>query len=377
MNLVPFLLDYSIKVSHETYSFLNSDFIFIPYSKENFSFLAESNMIKKGSLIAKNNNHLYTSTISGKIVGTKKLKNQEFIAIANDFKEKRLDKIKDNRKSIKSREDLESLLKKFCVNFLIEPNKNLIVNLIENEPYILSDTRFFSDNIVDCLEVLDFIKVVYNYKNIVILIKNTETELLLKLNDIIGTYPDINIVTVPNLYLINKKENYKKYLNDDIANCYEINTDKLEILINIIKFNQLPCEKYITITGDALKNPMVVKVKKGALVKNVIKECFLFMPSDLNIVYYINSVLKPPVLDIDELIVDDDLKGIVVSYKRDKKSEDCIKCGLCNKYCPMNLDPIKYYRKNVTLKCLNCGICNYVCPSNIDFKKIIKEDNNE
>ena len=122
---------------------------------------------------------------------------------------------------------------------------------------------------------------------------------------------------------------------------------------------------------------MVVKVKKGALVRNVIKECFLFMPSDLNIVYYINSVLKPPVLDIDELIVDDDLKGIVVSYKKDKKSEDCIKCGLCNKYCPMNLDPIKYYSKNVTLKCLNCGICNYVCPSNFDFKKIIKEDNNE
>ena len=56
--------------------------------------------------------------------------------------------------------------------------------------------------------------------------------------------------------------------------------------------------------------------------------------------------------------------------------QECIRCGLCNTVCPVELLPQQLYwfskSENIEkamdynlLDCIECGCCSYVCPSNI------------
>lgn len=53
--------------------------------------------------------------------------------------------------------------------------------------------------------------------------------------------------------------------------------------------------------------------------------------------------------------------GKISPYKVERNHDVCVKCGLCNKACPMNIDVMK--SKEVTsLECINCQSCVLSCP---------------
>jgi polyferredoxin len=49
-------------------------------------------------------------------------------------------------------------------------------------------------------------------------------------------------------------------------------------------------------------------------------------------------------------------------YKYRIKQDRCIKCGLCEGVCPMNIEP---YKNTNALECIRCGYCKKVCPKNV------------
>jgi ferredoxin len=65
-------------------------------------------------------------------------------------------------------------------------------------------------------------------------------------------------------------------------------------------------------------------------------------------------------------------------FKLDKDKTSCIKCGLCNKSCPMNLN-LKDYKEYNSSECISCLDCVESCPKNsLDatiFGKKIKKQN--
>ena len=74
---------------------------------------------------------------------------------------------------------------------------------------------------------------------------------------------------------------------------------------------------------------------------------------------------------------------LVLGDAEEPEERECIRCGKCVDYCPMNLMPItiarfgraeriKQAEEYYATACFECGICSYVCPSKVPLVKWIK-----
>ena len=377
-KLVSLELDYTIKVSSRVHSYLSPDYVFFPLNKKSKLLVKDKEKILKGQPLLIDEDKTIFSTVSGYVAGIKKIvrnnADYHYLVIENDFKEKASQKSTKKSLKIKNKDELESILKKYGIKMEFEKKDVLLLNAIDSEPYIVNNSMFLNKNINCILETLDTLKSILNYKRVLILIKNTETEALSKINDILGTYPDFKLVMVPNYYLIERKENYKNYLDVSLDDIYSLSLKNFNKISEVIEKNKPLTEKYITITGDAIKNPIVVNVKIGSLLQNVIEEEIKYWEDSEKLLYYYNGLMKGNITNLDGLVVDDEFEGLVITKEYNCESKNCIKCGLCLKHCPLNINPINQYLINKDIKCLNCGLCSYVCPSNINFKNITKKD---
>lgn len=377
-KLVSLELDYKIKVSSRVYDYLSPDYVYFNMKDIKEIYVKDKENILKGQLLFKNGNKSIYSSISGKVVGVKKItQDNNYLVIENDYKEKSIKKSVKKSINCNTKEDFYKILEEHSINISFTKKDYLLLNVIDNEPYIVNNTMYFNKNLNNILEFLDFLKELFNYKKVFILIKNTETIILNKINELLGTYPDFKLVLVPNLYLIEHQEFYKEYLETPLDNIFEIELRKFTEIEEVIEKNKILAEKYITITGDAIKNPLVINAKKGTLVKNIIDENIELLKDNNEVQYYKNGLMKGDICDINTLIVDEDFDGVIVTKKQESKEHKCINCGLCLKHCPLNLNPIEE-RNEGLIKCLNCGLCSYICPSNINFKELtVKDDKYE
>ncbi len=376
-NLISLELDYNIKASSRVHEYLSPDNVYFPISKTSKILVKDNEPVLKGQLIIINGKEKIFSSVSGIVAGLKKVTHnnsqQVYLVIANDYKEKSIKKSTKKSLDIKSKEELEIFLEEYGINLKFDNKKTLLLNAIDSEPYIINNSMYLSKNISTILECLDNLKGILNFKNVIILLKNTETEILSKINNMLGTYPDFRVEMVPNLYLIELKNNYKSFLSESIENICELKLNDYCKIIEMFTKNKPMTEKYITITGDAIKNPLVFNVKLGTKLSNIIEEEIKFKTSNLDIVYYYNGLMKGYKTDISGLIVDNDFNGLIITNDYELREEKCIKCGLCLNYCPLKINPIENLVKKQEIKCLNCGLCSYICPSNINFKNITKK----
>ena len=376
-NLVSLELDYGIKVSSRVHEYLSPDNVYFPIYKTSKILVKDKETVLKGQLILINGEEKIFSSVSGVIAGLKKIKlnneDKTYLVIANNYKEKSIKKSSKKLLELKSKDELEKLLEENGVSLKIENKNILLLNAIDSEPYIVNDSMYLSKNVNSILEGLDNLKRILGLQKVIILLKNTETEILTKVNNMLGTYPDFRIVMVPNYYLIESKDNYKNYLDEDLEDIYELSINDYCVFNEILEKNKPLTEKYITITGDEVKNPLVINVKFGTKVINIIEEVIKFKNKNKVLVYYYNGLMKGYKTDISGLIVDKNFKGLVITSECKLKEETCINCGLCLNHCPLNINPIENLVNKKEIKCLDCGLCSYVCPSNINFKNITKK----
>lgn len=377
-KLVSLELDYKIKVSSRVHDFLSPDYVYFPLNKTSKLLVKDKQNVLKGQRLFYTNNKTTFCSVSGKVAGIKRvsLTNEVFnyLVIENDYKEKTDKKITKKSLNIKSINELHTMLKEYCENFEFQNKNTLLLNVIDNEPYIVNKSMYFCKNLNYVLETLDELKKIIGYKEILILLKSTETVILTKINDLLGTYPDFRVVTVPNCYLINRKDYYKDFIECSIEDIFELDLNTFIKIGEIVEKNKPVTEKYITITGDAVKNPLVINVKLGTLVKNIIEEEMKLLNKNDKLLYHYNGLMSGEICDKENLVIDENFEGLIITNEQQVLEEKCIKCGLCLKHCPLNINPIEHLTENKEIKCLNCGLCSYVCPSNINFKKITKKD---
>lgn len=377
-KLITLNLDYKIKVSSRLHNFLDPDIVYFPISKNSKILVKNKEKVLKDQALIQNNHQLVFSSISGSVIGVKKfLINKEemlHLAILNDYKEKSVSK---NIKKIIKPDDKEKfieLLKQYNINLSINDKKVLLLKVIDKEPYIINNSFYFTKNIKKIFEVLDILKEMFAFEKVIILIKNTETDALTKINNILGTYPDFKINTVPNYYLIDRKTNYENYLSEMLANTFELSLQDYQKIAEVLEKGKPLTEKYITITGDIIEKPIVVNTKYGANLEHILEGINININKNESI-FYINGLLSGNIDDPKNVIVDDLFEGVIITKEKQYEEKECIKCGLCHKYCPLDIDPIEEKNQNKKIKCLNCGLCSYICPSNISFKnETIKDD---
>lgn len=360
--------DYSIKVQREVEVFNKIKNAYIPIDNVKIS----DRKVCKEEKIGEN----YFS-ISGTIIGTKTCllangRNVTSLVVENDYLEKTRTRMPSRRtiKNLSKQDFLSFLNDSYLYKILNKDNiENIIVSGIDDEPYIASEIFTSLDNTMEILEMLDYLETIYNAK-VSIAIKNIDSENIKAYNDYLGTYKTINLILVPDLYLIGQENYLKEYLNIK-ENYIYLKTSDVYNLYNLVKKRKNMTQKYITITGDYIKKPRVFKVKIGTSVKELLTKYYTELDYS-DAVIYVNGLLSGEILAIDNLIIDSNFNGLLIMKKQEKKSLNCLNCGKCHDVCPVGSYPYEALAEKEVF-CINCGLCTYICPSYINLKKYLNE----
>ena len=375
MNLITLNKEYSLLLKDTVTEYLNPNYIYLPVNDDKL-IINPKDYIYKGKEILKNK----YSPISGRIVGLKNLTDDKFLVVENDFKEKLENKVSLRKNLNKmSKDELLELIKNFDLKLYEKLNCNfskIIINCIEEQLYVGNYMFLVKEYSNELLEILNNISNILELKEITIIVKDTDYNIIDYLNNIVGIYPNINIKFLPNKYLISEKSILCKYLNINEHFIY-LNITELYNLYNFLKRKRIVEDKFLTITGNAIENPQVFKCKMYTKLDDIITNFIKFKSE--NYVIIVNNLLSNHFCDAKELIVTDDIDSIFIMKKREYKEKKCILCGKCNDICPVKIKVSNLINgKNCDYEdCIKCGLCNYICPSYININKYLEGGKNE
>ena len=363
MKLVNIEKNPNIIFNKQLKKFLNPDYIYIPNNKE-----ITKTYYKKNENIYNN----YYSSISGKVI-----KNNKYIQIENDYKEKSKIIYKNKAKLtidriIEATKSNEKLFSKFNG---LRNCENIVISTINDEIYVLNNIILLKENLTDILDMIDELAKAYDSKNNILVIKNNDTEIIDDFFNIMGTYSNIKLTLVEDKYLIGKEEILLNKLKLENNKTIFLTIEDIINLMQLLKYGIPSDRKIITISGDAIKQSIIIEVKKYVMIKEIIDKYIQII--DNNYVLYKNNLLEENQINITDIITEDIISLHLMKTKEYLESQ-CTNCGMCLKVCPMGINiPKQLKTGKVNSKCINCGICNYICPSYINISKKIAGDKND
>lgn len=137
-------------------------------------------------------------------------------------------------------------------------------------------------------------------------------------------------------------------------------------------------DRIVTINGDVVANPALLRVRLGTPVSVALEECGGVTEVPDRIVVGHGGMTGRPIANVQQPITKTTATVVALSAStiRDRTETPCIGCGNCARSCPVELDPILLYslldrgndeeaRLAGLDACTECGACSYVCPSNI------------
>lgn len=376
-KLVTLDKDYNIKLKSQIEDFLNPDFVYVPFlAKENT--LQVEKQIKKGSLLFEN----HYSSVSGKMVGLEYCLLPDgtginCLAIANDYQEKVADTgaIRKRINHLPKEEVLASIYDETLkTKIKKESVSTIVISGIDDEPYIANEIFVQKNNTKAILETIDVLLNIFTNSKAIVVIKNIDSENIFAYNNFLGTYKNIELRMVDDLYLIGKEEYLIDTLHIKDDYLYLKASEVYSLYVNLKK-RKPQVEKYITITGDGISFPRVINVKLGTKVIDILNS---FYKEDLSLYdVYVNGLMQGKKMDIARLIVTKDFHGLVIMKKNNYQEMDCIKCGKCIQVCPIDSNPLLAYKTGKKVKCIACGLCTYICPSYIHLQKYLRGEKDE
>ena len=357
--------DKYINIDNKITSYLNPDNIYIPINNKKI-LKSINDKVYKGDEVLEG---IY-SPISGKVSKI----TADTLIIANDFRE--LNKNNNSKIEITS----ENILKVFENNqekeLLAKFNNktsfdNIIINCINDNPYVYNKIFLLRENIKVILEVINKLSTIYNCKNNLLVIKNDESSLIDECFNIIDVYPNIKIALTSDEYLLEREEYLLEKLNIK-KNYLYLDVEKIIHIYNLFN-NQFEDTKLITISCNALKENKVLMVKKYTSLKDILLKFIKINAKKCNII--VNGLMTGYKLDLtSDLYITDDISSINIMKKEIISNNSCIKCGKCIKVCPKKVNPI--LKKNIN-NCIDCGLCTYICPVHINLRKYLMGDIDE
>ncbi|MDN5304448.1 MAG: H+/Na+-translocating ferredoxin:NAD+ oxidoreductase subunit [Fusobacteriaceae bacterium] len=336
------------------------------------------------------------ATVSGKI---EKI-TEEFIEIKNDYRET---KFEYEKIEINTPEKFINILKEYGIvgmggamfptykKFDIPEDKqieNLVINAAECEPYLNADNRVIIEKYNLIIKILEFIKNLFNIKNIVIgiekdkhdaikILEKSNKNKLYKIKKLKTIYPQgAEKQLIQNIF---NKEIKNLPIDENIV---VINVSTCYAIYNVIFNNKPLTKRAVTISGEAIKEPKNLLVPIGTEVKELFEYCKLDNEKEYK--KFLGGPMMGVEIDENSTILKGTNGVIAITEKEVNpySEKECISCGRCVDVCPMRLIPLKYveyYRRNQLEKmknyeinkCIKCGCCQYICPVNQPLMKAI------
>lgn len=370
--------------------------------------------VKVGTKIAERNDHFYLplfSPVSGTVTGIEKfmtsgMAQAEHLRIENDHRHTEVRAFPEFDAEKASWEELLDFVKNAgmlglggagfptYVKYLKPENVELfIVNAVECEPYLTADYKNIEENI-DLLKTgtLALFKLSKAEKGCVA-IKEDKKEQIAALKQTFAGTP-IEIRTVPDLYPMGWERTLvfqltgRRYDKLPIeAGCILNNASTAIALGDAIENGHPITHKYLTVSGEAVKNPQNVYVPVGTRAGEIIDACGGYKDGIEDVLLIAGGPMMGRAIPNDKFVIAPQNNGLTVMPNEDKDEVKCLRCGRCTETCPSGLQPVriqmsaaifdeKELNKLYVMDCIECGMCTYVCPSKIDVTENVRRAKN-
>lgn len=306
--------------------------------------------------------------------------------------------------------------------------KHLIINAVECEQPITVDNCLILNYSNEILSGIEILNNYYKPEKITIAIKSTMKDAIDILNSKIQKLNNIDLKIIPNKYPNGYSKSLVKIITNNNIDSNTHSSDLNIICLNIATIysiyqaynNQPLIERLVTLTGD-INQPGNYLLKIGTPINTILKNFDIDLNKVKNNQY--NLIIKSggdymgheifnseksntleQYYHLSNLAIDKTTQALDIKYIKtnhgntlfnkikkylnininsNESARPCIKCGLCEDVCPMNLLPqqLYWYSKNDDLtlssnhhitSCIECGLCDTVCPSNIKLAQKFK-----
>ncbi len=359
---------------------LDSEFIYLPLSTTSKILFNPGKVLKKETIIAMNSTNIPLITpVSGVFLGIKEMPNYEnknikTLVIKNNYKEETNKKIASKRNLSKySKEVILLIIQRLNIKTNKDKNlfqeidrepKKIYINALCDEVNNYNNEFRLLHNKDLILETISALNTIFNLEESDLLIKDTSSEVISVYKEFLGSFPNINLHLIKDVYPISRYEVLSKYLllnNKDLV----INLEDIYKLGYALKRQRFVTEKLLTISGPVVLDPHIYELKIGTKLSEILNINEIKEKYDI----WINNYLEQNKLLMDDLIIDDNVNALIITDKNLSLPKPCNNCGICYTSCPIGLNPKKLDQKEINEKCLKCGLCSYMCPCNILIHK--------
>ncbi len=269
----------------------------------------------------------------------------------------------------------------------------IIINCAECEPYLTSDYRQIleaSDRLIGGAKVL--LKLFDNAK-VYLGIEDNKPKAIEKLMELTKNESKMEVKVLKTkypqgaerqlIYATTKRKVNSSMLPAD-AGCVVQNVESVVTIYSAAILGKPLIRKVITVTGDAVKNPVNFKVKVGTNYRELLEAAggFISEPSKI--------ISGGPMMGVSLFTLDlpvTKTSSALLCLKEDPvsmgKVTNCIRCGKCVNYCPANLVPSiladlanrnkeDEFVKASGMECCECGTCSYICPAKRSLTQSIR-----
>jgi len=269
----------------------------------------------------------------------------------------------------------------------------IIMNGAECEPYLTVDDmlmKTYPDAIIDGIRL---VMKSLDVENVIIGIEDNKPKAIKAMKDAASAFKEITVKPLKSRFpqgaekqlLLSTlgKEIPSRGLPMDLG-AVVFNVGTAFAIREAVLYDKPLTERYITVSGDCIKNPGNYKVKIGTRIADIIEECGGLKKDPAKII--LGGPMCGISVDTAEVSVIKGTSGIVVLSKSEidvKEYGPCLRCGKCVAVCPIGLLPseianaAEVWRYDVAEKlfpfeCISCGSCSYICPAKRPISHFIK-----
>ena len=356
------------------------------------------------------------ATCSGTFVGLEKHyhrngKLTDFIKIENDFKDTIDPSVKQRTPeeiAALTKEDMTEIVKNcalvglggssFPTYIKFQTNKPIdviLVNGIECEPYITADHRLMLEYPYRIIDAIKYAMQAFKCNKAKICIKSKYKDIKQVYEQILKEYEGsgIELCCVGNYYpqgwevaMIKEATGIQLKPGELPSNrgIMNFNVSTMVGLYKAIKYNMPVIKRFITITGDGIKNPMNFRVRVGTSVKDLLSQyCGGYIHPEKDKVFIIGGPMMGNSVPSDDIIITKTVTSIIILDKEEQVEQPCVRCGSCVLSCPVHLEPVQIMNAVKSLdkerikmlnplRCIECGLCAYSCTSKIQVTDYIR-----
>ncbi len=267
-----------------------------------------------------------------------------------------------------------------------KPIDTVIINGAECEPYLTSDHRLMLEHPYDILAGATLVAKTVGAKTLYVGIEDNKPDAVKSLKEAAAKdFPEIRVEMLPVKYPQGAEKQLIKALTGretppppalpmDVG-CLVQNVGSCKAIYEAVRYKKPLIERYVTVTGAGVKNPVNVIARIGTPFAELIKAAGGYTDGARKLLN--GGPMMGSAQWTDVVPVIKGTSGILVLTDPEATiaaEQPCLVCGRCVSVCPMFLQPTYIARlseferledaeKEGALECIECGSCSFVCPS--------------